>query len=298
MFKFYRSGTMAGTGVVLLVLLFTEMSLRAEVVFYTEPEAEFGSLNQSSVGSNGSGGVNNYCAPTATMNSFQYLQNEYPNIYGKDASGNPVLEGGQGSWLNAAQLLASSTFMNTDPNGGTSEDGWVNGKLDYIETYAPGTTSFAGMDGDSTLARPSWDQNAYPTLNFLIDQLKSGEDIELGLDQSLLTSKGGHVVTLQGIVWNDVNNNGVFDIGDTLTLQVIDPANPNVITALTMYPGPPMSVEGGDYNGFLLTGALAESPITPLPPSVDMAMAGLVGLGGLTLARRARGRLRDLKIAG
>ena len=230
--------------------------------------AAFGTLNQANVGANGNGGVNNFCAPTATMDSFIWLANAYPSIYGNS------LMGGQGSWLGAAQLLAGPLYMNTDVNNGTTEGNWVNGKMNYINTYAPGTTIFAGMDSDNTVNRPAWDLNANPTVNFLLQELRAGEDVELGIDP---TTGVGHVLTLTGLTWNDADNNGGFNLGDTLTLNTIDPANPLVNTLLTLNPGNPMTVSGGAYNNYLLTGALAES--IPEPTSFGLMMlGGLLGL--------------------
>ncbi len=238
----------------------------------------FGTLSQFNVGPNSATNpnVNNFCAPTATMNSFTYLQNKNPGVYGLDGNGNPVLEGGQGSWLAAAQLLAGANYMNTNQNSGTSDTNWVAGKVNYLNAFAPGKTVFAGMDSAATNPRPAWDQNANPTVNFLVQQLKAGEDIEIGI------SAPGHVLTLTGLTWNDANNNGVFDAGDTLTLNTIDPANPGANTTLTLSPGNPMTITGGTYNGLVLDAALAESPV-PEPATI-----ALIAVGGLALLTRRR----------
>jgi len=73
------------------------------------------------------------------MNSFTFLENAYPSVYGN------LLMGGQASWQLAGQLLAGATYMNTDPNSGTSVANWVSGKVNYINNFAPNTTTFAGM---------------------------------------------------------------------------------------------------------------------------------------------------------
>jgi hypothetical protein len=242
--------------------------------------ANFGTLNQNAVG----GAM--YCAPTATMNSFMWLQAAYPTVYGVDGLGNPVLQGGAGTWLAAAQLLAGPNYMNTSPINGTTEGNWANGKANYLNFYAPGKTVFAGMDSDLTLNRPAWDLNANPTIVFILNELRLGEDVELGIDPS---SGIGHVLTLTGAMWVDMNN-GVFTIGDPLFFNTIDPANPIGNTLITIDPasennpagGNPMGIIGVNYNGYRLTGALAESPI-PEPATITLAF-----LGGVSLMLRRR----------
>ena len=246
----------------------------AGMVTASENAANFGTLNQTNVGANTASGSNNFCAPTATMNSFTYLANTYPQVYGNS------LLGGQANYLAAAQVLASAPYMNTNVNTGTTESNWVNGKQAYLDKFAPGLTTYAGMDSDATNPRPAWDENANPTVFFLLNQLQQGEDVELGIDPS--AAGVGHVLTLTGLTWNDANNNLTFDAGDTLTLNTIDPANPGVNTPLTLSPGNPMTISGGAYNTYLLTGALAESPV-PEPAAVGLLLAA-----GALLARRSR----------
>ena len=145
--------------------------------------AAFGTLDQANVGPNGTGGVNNFCAPTATMNSFTFLENAYPSVYGN------LLMGGQASWQLAGQLLVGATYMATDPNSGTSVANWVSGKVNYINNFAPNTTTFAGM---GTGGYP-WLNGGNPTANFLLQQLRDGEDVEMAI---FPTAGIGHVLTL------------------------------------------------------------------------------------------------------
>jgi hypothetical protein len=263
-----RSFTVMALGITALVSTGARDGRAAIFTMDETTIAAFGTVNQNNVPP-GNGALS--CAPTATMNSFTFLQNAYPTVYGLDGGGAPVLQGGQGSWQAAAALLAGPLYMATSATTGTTEGNWVNGKVNYLTTYAPGTTTFAGMDSDATVNRPVWDQNANPTVNFLLQQLQTGEDVELGIDP---TGNGiGHVMTLTGLTWNDANNNGLFDASDTLTLNTIDPANPGVNTPLTLNPGNAMSITGANYNTYLLTGALAESPV-PEPTTVSLALLG------------------------
>jgi hypothetical protein len=256
-----------------LAVLVSALTRDARAIGYNVDEttvAAFGNLNQANVGPNGTNG-NNFCAPTATMNSFTFLANAYPAIYGN------MLMGGQATWLAAAMTLAGPAYMNTDKNNATTEGNWVGGKVGYINKFAPNTTTFAGMDSVATPGRPAWDQNANPTANFLLQQLQGGEDIELGISPTV-GNGAGHVLTLTGISWNNVNNNGVFGPGDTLTLNTIDPGNPGVNTPLTLSPGANgMTITGGPYGTYVVDAALAESPV-PEPATMSLALVGGIAL--------------------
>jgi hypothetical protein len=216
------------------------------------------------------------CVPTATMNSFTWLQNAYPAIFGLDGTGLPALQGGQVSWTAAAGLLASPLYMNTSANNGTTIANWIGGKVSYLNAYAPGKITFAGMDSLVAAAnRPWWDQNANPTVNFLLQELQAGEDVELGIYPLDMV---GHALTLTGLTWNDADNSLTFNGPDTLTLNTIDPAAPNGTTPLILTPGNPMKISGGIYDGYTLQVALAESPV-PEPASFSLViLGGLVGL--------------------
>ena len=244
--------------------------------------ANFGTVDQKNVAP-ANGAMS--CVPTATMNSFAWLQNAYPSIYGLDGGGAPALQGGQGSWLGAATLLAGPLYMNTSANNGTTIANWIGGKVSYLNTYAPGKTIFAGMDSLVAAAnRPWWDQNANPTVNFLLQELQAGEDVELGIYPLDMI---GHALTLTGLTWNDVDNSLTFNGPDTLTLNTIDPANPNGNTPLMLTPGNPMTISGGPYNGYTLDVALAESPV-PEPATASLLLLGAGALfGGLRLRRRS-----------
>jgi hypothetical protein len=243
--------------------------------------AAFGTVNQNTVPP-ANGAMS--CVPTATMNSFTWLQNAYPAIFGLDGGGAPALQGGQGSWIGAATLLAGANYMNTDKNKGTTLANWISGKVSYLNTYALGKTTFAGMDSLSAPAnRPLWDQNANPTVNFLLQELQAGEDVELGIYP---LDNIGHALTLTGLTWIDADGLGTFNIGDTLTLNTIDPANPLVNTVLMLTPGNPMTISGGPYDSYVLEVALAES--VPEPATVSLLLLGAGALlGGLRLRRRS-----------
>ncbi|MGD1000236.1 MAG: PEP-CTERM sorting domain-containing protein [Candidatus Brocadiia bacterium] len=238
--------------------------------------AAFGDVGQNQVGPNGTNG-NNFCAPTATINSFTWLSNAYPGTYGD------LLMGGQSTWVAAGQLLAGGNFMQTDPNTGTSVANWINGKFNYIQTYAPGSTVFQGMSSLGTGGQP-WVQPAAPTANFLLQMLEDGEDVELGIVPA--AGGTGHVLTLSSIDWST----------DGLSIDGLDPAGSDGLgTSASEFDldltinggGNPITVSGGDggiYNGYALDVALAESPC-PEPATLSLFLAGC---GVMAVVRRIR----------
>jgi hypothetical protein len=241
----------------------------------------YGTLDQTQVGPPADDGSNNFCAPTATMNSFTFLSNAYPSVYGN------ALLGGTADWLSAAQLLAGPGFMNTNRNTGTTEANWINGKVNYINTYAPGTTYFEGMDHVATGGQP-WVQPAYPTAAFLLRMLQQGQDVEIGLTG---TSEIGHVMTLSSIHWTDANDNLLLDPGESLTIDGYDPAGDGTNAApfnyaLSLDANNALVFNGGPYNGYVLDAALAES--VPEPGTVTLLVMGAGMLGVFRARRKAR----------
>jgi hypothetical protein len=174
--------------------------------------------------------------------------------------------------------------MNTSANNGTTIANWIGGKVSYLNAYAPGKIAFAGMDSLVAAAnRPLWDTNANPTVNFLLQELQAGEDVELGIYPLDMV---GHALTLTGLTWNDADGLGTFNNGDTLTLNTIDPAAPNGNTPLILTPGNPMTISGGPYDTYRLEVALAES--VPEPATTSLLLLGVGALlGGLRLRRRS-----------
>ena len=210
-----------------------------------EDVTKFGRINQSDVSGGVLGNGGNSCAPTATMNSFMYLQNTSQAVLGNDGMGNPILQGGQGSWTAAAIQLALN--MGTTGAGGTGTAGWMAGKTGWFSTYAPmAPMNFAGM---GVAGGPAWMNAAAPTPAFLYSQLAMGEDIELGILPGPGGGAIGHVLTVTGITWDNV--------AGTYTLNTIDPANPAGNTPLSVNAAG--NVTGANYNGYSVAVAMAES---------------------------------------
>jgi hypothetical protein len=164
------------------------------------------------------------CAPTAAVNSFQFLQNEY---------GITGLVGG--SPYDTINELASSDYMNTgdtylnpdpppmyvgDANTATTPTNFIAGKEKYLsENFKPqnGYTAIqtVGQSIYQSQASNGTTQGGItmttPTSTFIQQQLADGEDVEmffLWTDSSGNPTGGGHVVTLTGIDYNSGTNTG------------------------------------------------------------------------------------------
>ncbi len=186
--------------VAMAMLLTMHPVAQADLKMVDEPsKGVLGTLNQSDVGTHDKGS-NFFCPPTVTINSVTWLSNANPGIHGSS------LMGGQGTGLDAGQLLADPQSMRT------------------------------------TMGRPPWQQNASPTDLFLFQMEQRGEDVELGISPD--RGGTGQVPTIPDITWNDKNNSNVVDVGNMLTRYTIDPANPCVPAPLTLSPGKPMRIAG------------------------------------------------------
>jgi len=245
------------------------------------------------------------CAPTATVNSFQYLESRYGVTGLVDA--NPY---------NTINTLAGPGYMNVQAAlSGALPSDIVNGKERAITEYnaghpnqtlrvegevAPGTTFPPGQINAALAANltvagllPNM-QSTDPTMDFLHDQLAAGQDIELGIlwfDPAKGVYAGGHVVTATGLFnADDTSNMGTLDFIDPWGSATTAFSNSGTITGLhnglmqLSFTGGSAGA-GGDPDNFDSVGTadiafiLAESP-TPLPASV---WGGLVLLAGLAI---------------
>jgi len=72
---------------------------------------------------------------------------------------------------------------------------------------------------------PDWVklQENGPTIEQLYEMLAGGAGVTMGINQGVQL---GHVVTLAGMDWDDINGDGIVDRGEA-TLSVIDPLDPS-----------------------------------------------------------------------
>ena len=206
------------------------------------------------------------CAPTATMNSFIYLQNHYPDVY--DHS---LVPEGVGQDVIKARELALQ-WMNTTQAGTTFQD-WVWGKYNFLENYAPGKTIYHGQTTYNgwtvLLPRPAWVAPVLPNWSFIYNELNKCQDVEIGINWG---SDMGHALTVCGFMWDDVLNQGA--------IWYIDPCT-GVCTPLEA--GIPVFIRGDGKLGFNYSGAnawvdLALAESVPEPSMLLLLGSGFVGI--------------------
>jgi len=242
-------------------------------------QALFGHLDQALVTTCTSDtGINNACGPTAAVNSFTFLENRYPQIYGNTLI--PHINGNTAQQDQIAVADMLSCYMSCGGNtGGTAIADFIQGKMDYINSVAPGTTYFLNMN----IFAPG---GAYPNFNFLFKELSDQEDVELlvgfyqfNAGNGQLTRMGGHYVTLTGIDSPTDDGNG--------SISFIDPSggvNRNNIATFLAPDGSIRTTAYGNRTVTIIEAAVSESPI-PEPATVALLTGSLVI--GIWVRRRA-----------
>ncbi len=106
---------------------------RAELIVYDEDPSLFGDLDQHNTDCKRNG-----CGPTAAVNSFVFLQNQYPLIYGDMLVPSATSTPTQTEQADVANDLGS--YMKTCCARGTYWGNFITGKQAYIDDVAPDTT--------------------------------------------------------------------------------------------------------------------------------------------------------------
>jgi len=310
----------AGVLSALCIVAGAQQSIQADIK-WTDPLAQFGMSSQLATNtgdSNGSylitpTGTNDgeaapvACRPTATVNSFEYLQNKY----GFSDLVDPE------SAYTTINLLSSSGYMQTKDSGytpnppgpGTTPLNGLMGKEKYLQNnFKPqnGYTAIQTIGQSSQFSQPAngpWIGGVVqtpPTADFIYQQLASGEDVEMGFSWYNATTKqytgGGHVVTLTGIDFNENTKSGSISFIDPFGGSAINSAVPITSQSfsqisngylLVKYTGGGAGNKNnpdnpGDVYYGVVTDVFAESPV-PEPPAMLV-----MGVGGtlLLLARR------------
>lgn len=172
------------------------------------------------------------CAPTATANSFQYLQNRYGDRAGtlvpnpqQAANDNTdplafVRDMLIGGWTNGNNVQRAGMG-----DCGASQRSWWETKAQYIDDFGSSHVKVKGqvnIGQNNTFAgwyRGDALQNIFPQWDWLWGELAHGEDIELGLR----FSDGAHAITLTSLKFDDTNGNDMWDVGEARKLDYLDP---------------------------------------------------------------------------
>jgi len=259
----------------------------------------YGNLNQNHIPNGGQ----YMCGPTAAVNSFMYLQRQYPNYFNSSLIGDADGDGTPDTYqdmITVAQTVAGANFMNTQVNlpgqgsTGTWDDMFIYGKYTYMQSVLPANRQavYAAQlsakwgwrnDGTPPIPKPAWVQDqTTPTWNFLWNQLTSCEDVEILITWSDEGGDQGHYLTVKSFNWNDANNNGVIEFAEGATIDYIDPATGavGVSPIWQVAPNNPLDVGYGNNQTQVI---MIMSESVPEPTTVSLLV-----LGGLMLARRRR----------
>jgi hypothetical protein len=235
----------------------------ADLVSIEKPYELYGWVYNTDTGLPGGTPVG-WCAPTATANSFVYLDNRYGLHL---TSPDPIT---------ARNNLA--VLMQSDINTGTTAQGWWEGKVQYIE-WKKTSLQVKGM----TYWNPSgWYRGSdliwgSPTWSFMWSELAKCEDVEIGI----YWGTGGHALTLTSMHFDDVNNNKTWDgldNGEKAWIDYIDPINPSQVSVsdITGIHDGSLYTRWGGQDAWI---GVAYSESIPVPSAVILGTIGLSLVG-------------------
>ena len=220
------------------------------------------------------------CGPASAVNSFVFLQNMYPEIYGNSLAGDTYE-----NWIDTANILLDPRYMDCDcDNNGTTIENFISGKQDYLNDTVPGATSvhFQNAFDPPAFTKPTW--------QFLFDELMRGQDIEILVGFYDETGRnGGHYVTVSGFFFGDTNGDGEIQADDeTATLFYVDPSDGSAHhSTLDMKNGFLDLVGYRENFDTYIEAAVAESPVSmPEPLTLSLFALGLVGAAALRSRHR------------
>ena len=166
----------------------------------TVPNIDLDSSTYNPTTVEGYAGDKNACGPAGAANSMQWLENKYKEIDTKTT--------------HRKKLEELSKFMNRANNSTVSDENFVKGKLAFIDKYKlPIRVKMQGIFfGSDSIPSPNAkykhfadnkndSAGAYPTWDWLVNEMKDDEDVEIGIAWYDTTGRslGGHWVTASGV---------------------------------------------------------------------------------------------------
>jgi len=293
---------------VALVALCAISASAAEMRFVDPVQSEdqdaFGSLDQHAVAGCG----NLACGPAAAVNSFVFLQNTYPELFGTRLVPTTSTNGHPTQQEMAAVGNTLATSMGCCNTTGTPVEKFITAKMAYLDPFGafdyaaeiakPWNTALGGSKPSSVV------DNINPSGTFLAEELMDGEDVELLLDVPATgfppTGGLGHYVTLTGLNWDDTGANFLTEraTGPDASVDFIDPSNGKPNEAVISQSGnDPISITWQDpvtqetHTGTIFA-AISESPhLERVPEPSNLWVFGVgvaIAIGVSLRARRPR----------
>jgi hypothetical protein len=249
-------------------------STNAAIINESIDATKLGVQNNFSCGTKGA------CGAVSTINSFIYLEKQFPTIYGNkltpnyNAAANTDFTDANNFGFAGWQVPPNPARQGYYPRPGGAESDFIATKKDWINDYAPGTTVF------DTWWSGSPDHNRAPTINDLAGEMHDKEDVEFFVQGTNFF----HVLLLTGVMCDAQMNCSITYQDPNDPAQ----ANPNQTMAKTYttnvtlgannisFTGVPGSGFAGAVN---VTAAFAESPV-PEPGTCLLLIASVLGVVG------------------
>jgi hypothetical protein len=226
----------------------------------------FGNLEQNDV----PGCASVACGPSAAVNSFMFLQNQWPDLYDDklipDIDNDGVTD--YEEMVAAATALTDPAYMNTCCNNGTFVSDFIEGKRKWIEDHAPGVSHYHSED------IPGWQ-----ALYFQLTQ-HHASDLFLQFFDSQGSPAGGHFVTLSGFNFTDENDNGLIDGNESAVVGFIDPLTGGEVLSFLSEDASSLLVDYNIGNGVASTRILNKSSTVPEPSTFLLVITAVAGLAG------------------
>jgi PEP-CTERM motif len=211
-------------------------------------------------------GIGGVCFAASAINSFFFLENQYPAIYGNKLTPNGVgAKPNQTDPKDATSFAMMTGAIDADAAG---YNNFVAGKMAWLNKYAPGTTSIISEYVGSA------SNNSVPTLDFLSGEIQKKEDVEM----FVVGAGVGHAIDLVSISCGPPYN--------VCGMRYQDPNDPTTLqpfTQLTAGPGGALEffgLEGFAGSAFTIQAAFSESPV-PEPSSWILMGSGLAILAAV-----------------